>query len=52
MFTSYRHAREIIQEWRTDYNSKRPHTSLQGLTPMEFASRSRADHNHKPLTHE
>ena len=51
LFTSYRHAREIIQDWRNDYNARRPHTSLQGLTPMEFASRSRADHNQKPLTY-
>ena len=51
VFTSYRHARELIEEWRADYNARRPHTSLEGLTPMEFASRSRKDHNQKPLTY-
>ena len=51
MFTSYRHARGIIQDWRIDYNARRPHTSLQGLTPLEFATRSREDHNQKPLTY-
>ena len=51
VFTSYRHARELIEEWRVDYNARRPHTSLEGLTPMEFASRSRADHHQKPLTY-
>ena len=51
VFTSYRHARELIEEWRVDYNARRPHTSLEGLTPMEFASRSRQDHNQKPLTY-
>lgn len=33
LFTSYRHAREIIEDWRNDYNLNRPHTSLNGLTP-------------------
>lgn len=38
-------ARRIIEEWRRDYNAHRPHTSLGGLTPAEFAARSRKDHN-------
>ncbi|HEX6958135.1 MAG TPA: integrase core domain-containing protein, partial [Ferrovibrio sp.] len=25
--------------WRIDYNTNRPHTSLRGLTPTEFATR-------------
>ena len=41
----YRHARDIIEEWRIDYNTNRPHTSLDGLTPNEFANRSQKDHN-------
>ena len=45
LFVSYRHARGIIEDWRIDYNLTRPHTSLQGLTPHEFATRSREDHN-------
>ncbi len=45
LFRSYRHAREIIEEWRSDYNLNRPHTSLDGLTPTEFAARSAMDHN-------
>ena len=44
LFTSYRHAQKIIEDWRTDYNARRPHTSLYGLTPMEFATQSGADH--------
>ena len=44
IFTSYRQAREIIEGWRHDYNLRRPHTSLDVLTPTEFASRSRSDH--------
>lgn len=45
LFVSYRHAREIIEGWRIDYNLNRPHTSLNGLTPDEFATWSRQDHN-------
>lgn len=37
-------ARRLIEEWRMDYNAHRPHTSLGGLTPNEFATRSRTDH--------
>ena len=38
-------ARRIIEAWRLDYNAARPHTSLGGLTPNEFAARSQKDHN-------
>ena len=51
LFTSYRHAREIIEDWRTDYNAARPHTSLNGLTPVEFATRSAPDHKEIPQTY-
>jgi putative transposase len=36
-FTSLSHAKTVIEEWRNDYNQQRPHTSLNGLTPYEFA---------------
>lgn len=45
LFTSYRHAREIIEDWRADYNLNRPHSSLDGLTPHEFATQSEMDKN-------
>ena len=35
-FISLRHAREVIESWRKDYNEARPHSSLGGLTPKEF----------------
>jgi len=38
-------ARRIIEAWRFDYNACRPHTSLGGLAPNEFAARSQPDHN-------
>lgn len=37
--------RQIIEGSRTDYNTNRPHTSLNGLTPTEFANRSNRDEN-------
>ena len=36
-FMSVRHAREIIENWRQDYNEVRPHSSLRGRTPKEVA---------------
>jgi len=30
-------ARARIEEWMTDYNQNRPHSSLGSLTPGEFA---------------
>jgi putative transposase len=36
-FISLRHAREIIESWREDYNQVRPHSSLNNLTPVEYA---------------
>jgi len=39
LFVSLKEARDIIEEWRTDYNTNRPHSSLNGLTPTEFAAR-------------
>jgi len=29
-------ARDIIEGWRIDYNTERPHSSLDNLTPEEF----------------
>jgi putative transposase len=35
-FLSLGDARDIIESWRIDYNSGRPHSSLAGLTPKEY----------------
>jgi putative transposase len=45
LFSSYARAQHIIEAWRIDYNQHRPHTSLKGLTPTEFANRSSMDQN-------
>ena len=35
-FLTLEHARRIIEQWRIDYNTARPHSSLGNLTPEEF----------------
>lgn len=52
LFRTVRQAREIIEAWRIDYNHARPHTSLAGLTPAEFAKRSNEDEPRAELTYE
>jgi putative transposase len=38
VFSSLAQARRIINAWRIDYNTVRPHSSLGYLTPQEFAA--------------
>ena len=35
-FTSLADAKEIVEEWRQNYNQERPHSSLKQQTPSEF----------------
>ena len=49
-FRSLAHVRDLLAEWRDDFNQNRPHTSLKGLTPNEFAARSIQDHNRNGLS--
>jgi len=37
-FLSLREAQLIVKKWRGDYNTFRPHSALQGKTPLEVAS--------------
>jgi putative transposase len=39
-FTTVRQARSIIENWRADYNGRRPHSALRYATPTEFANQS------------
>lgn len=50
LFASLTEASKIIEAWRIDYNTKRPHTSLNGLTPTEFAARPTQGHNQNRQT--
>jgi putative transposase len=38
VFSSLAQARRVIEAWRIDYNTVRPHSSLGYLTPKEFAA--------------
>lgn len=41
LFDRLSEARSIIETWRIDYNTVRPHTSLGGLAPAMFADQAR-----------
>ena len=41
-FSSLAEARHVIGQWQSNYNHRRPHSSLDGLTPAEFAARCAA----------
>lgn len=53
-FITMAQARAIIERWRIEYNTERPHSSLQDLTPHEYAQMhqeellSTADYNSGP----
>lgn len=38
-FISLEEARSVSEEWRIDYNERRPHRSLQQQTPAAFAAK-------------
>ena len=38
LFSSLAEAQAIIEEWRVEYNLRRPHSSLRYATPAEFAA--------------
>lgn len=42
-------ARALIEQWRLDYNHGRPHTKLNGLTPMEFLNKNQTTTNSQSL---
>ena len=37
-FVSLVDAKAVIEAWRVDYNTVRPHSSLAGRTPQQFAT--------------
>jgi putative transposase len=49
LFANLNEALQIIEEWRIDYNTNRPHTSLNGLKPTEFATRPNRGQNQNRL---
>ena len=43
LFSSLADAKEMLKEWRDDYNQQRPHSSLGNLAPQEFADKKTLD---------
>jgi putative transposase len=43
MFDNLCHARNLIAAWCNGFDHHRPHTSLVGMTPAEYANRSKED---------
>ena len=50
LFANLAEARRIIEAWRIHYNTRQPHTSLDGLTSTEFVARPNQGHNHNGLS--
>lgn len=43
LFTSLTEARKVIESWRQDYNTLRPHSSLGGMSPEEYRRASKGE---------
>ncbi len=43
-FGSLLEAEVVVESWRTEYNTYRPHSSLGGLTPLEYRAKWDAEH--------
>jgi len=48
VFTSLAEARRLIEAWRVDYNTERPHSSLGYLTPNEYVVNWLTAHSPNP----
>lgn len=46
VFDDGRHAQKVVEAWRTEYNEERPHSSLDYMTPAEYAAHYR--HSGRP----
>ena len=49
-FISLAHARGVIEAWRIEYNTERPHSSLGNRTPEEFADQLKEPPERRMLT--
>ncbi len=43
-FDTLLEAQVLVEDWREEYNTYRPHSALGMLTPDEYADRWRHDH--------
>ncbi len=44
-FLNLNEAKEVIEDWRIEYNTVRPHETLDQLTPMEFMAEYKRQNN-------
>ena len=49
-FTSLAQARDVIADWRRDYNEVRPHSSCGRIPPAQFAARYRNQKQQNEVT--
>ena len=49
VLVNVREAKEIVEDWRQEYNEFRPHSSLNYLTPVEFAAQQQAEGHHNAI---
>lgn len=47
LFRSLPHARAVLDAWRRDYNTERPHSRLGWLTPIAYAACLQAPSSHR-----
>ena len=47
LFLTLEDARRKLTEWKSDYNNSRPHSSLGGISPLEFAANWRSTQSQK-----
>jgi putative transposase len=43
-FATLLEAKVVVEAWRVEYNTYRPHSSLGWLTPAEYADRWASEH--------
>jgi putative transposase len=48
LLRSLPHARAVLEEWRADYNTERPHSRLGWMSPSTYAAARRPPGHHRP----
>jgi putative transposase len=48
-FTSTAHARHLIETWRIEYNTERPHSSLNNQAPEQYTRKELLTADSKPI---
>jgi putative transposase len=43
LFSSLQHVREVLANWREDYNQHRPHSAIGNIPPLEYVKKFKAD---------